>query len=84
MDLSLTISVGSAAQIACLVLPTIVLVAMFMGQPMGLVFAPIELVALAVGLLLMVPVLLDGSSNCLEGAELLTAYLIPGAVLWAF
>ena len=34
MDLSLTISVGSAAQVACLVLPIIVLVGLAMGQPL--------------------------------------------------
>jgi Ca2+:H+ antiporter len=84
MDLSMTISVGSAAQVACLVLPVVVLISFAMGQPMGLVFAPIELIALALGLVLMVPVLLDGSSNWLEGTQLLTAYLILGAVLWAF
>ena len=55
-----------------------------MGQPMGMVFAPIELVAMALGLLLMIPVLLDGASNWLEGMQLLTAYVILGAVLWAF
>ena len=84
MDLSLTISVGSAAQVACMVLPVIVLIAYIMGQPMGLVFAPIELAALGLGLLLMVPVLLDGSSNWLEGTQLLTCYVILAAVLWAF
>jgi Ca2+:H+ antiporter len=83
MDLSLTISVGSAAQVACLVLPSVVLVGYMMGQPEGMVFAPIELIALALGLLFMVPVLLDGFSNWLEGVQLLTCYVILAAVLWA-
>ena len=54
------------------------------SQPGGLVFAPIELIAFALGLLLMVPVLLDGFSNWLEGTQLRTAYLVLAAVLWAF
>ena len=83
MDLSLTISVGSAAQVACLVLPVIVMVGFFQGQTIGLIFEPTELIALALGLFLMVPVLLDGESNWLEGTQLLTCYLILGAVLWA-
>ena len=83
MDLSLTISVGSAAQVACMVLPIIGIASMAMGHTAGLVFAPIELIALAFGLLLMVPVLLDGYSNWLEGTQLLTCYLILAAVLWA-
>ena len=84
MDLSLTISVGSAAQVACLITPLVLLTGFVMGQPMGLVFAPIELIALALGLLLMVPVLLDGHSNWLEGTQLLTCYMILATVLWAF
>jgi Ca2+/H+ antiporter len=32
----------------------------------------------------MVPVLLDGDSNWLEGAELLTCYMIVAAVLLTF
>ena len=83
MDMSLTISVGSAAQVACMVLPVIVIVSFAMGHPMGLVFTPIELIALALGLMLMVPVLLDGMSNWMEGTQLLTCYLILATVLWA-
>ena len=82
MDLSLTVSVGSAAQVACLVIPTIVLVAAFTGQSGGMIFASVELVAMAVGLLMIVPVLLDGYSNWLEGAQLLTVSTILGTVLW--
>jgi len=82
MDLSLTISVGSAAQVACMVLPAVVLIAYAMGLPNAFVFEPIELIAYAAALLLMIPVLLDGLSNWLEGAELLTCYTVLAAVLW--
>ena len=82
MNLSLTISVGSAAQIACMVLPAIILVSFAMGQPMGLTFTPVELISLAVGLLMLIPVLLDGKSNWLEGAQLLTCYLILALVVF--
>ena len=82
MDLSLTISVGSAAQVACLVLPVIVIVSSATGRSAAMVFSPIELMALAAGLVLMVPVLLDGESNWLEGAQLLACYVILGIVLW--
>ena len=81
MDLSLTISVGSAAQVACMVLPLIVFFSLAMGQPLGLIFAPVELIPLGAGLLLMVPVLLDGKSNWLEGAGLLACYLVLALVL---
>ena len=52
------------------------------GRPQGMIFAPLELVAMAVGVGLMVPVLLDGKSNWLEGAQLATCYLVLVAVLW--
>ena len=82
MDLSITVSVGSAVQVACLVLPTVVLISYAMGQAGGLLFEPAEIAVLAVGLVLMVPVILDGESNWLEGVELLTSYVIIGAILW--
>ena len=84
MDLSLAISIGSAAQVACLVLPVVVLIGYATGNSVGLIFSPIELISLAAGLFLMVPVLLDGESNWLEGAQLLTCYLILAVVLWSF
>ena len=56
MDLSLTNSVGSATQVAFLVLPTIILVGFAMDQPMGLVLVPIELIALSTNPPLIVPV----------------------------
>ena len=85
MDLSLVVSVGSAVQVACLVLPIVVLIGFATGQSsLGMMFSPVELLVFAAGLLLMVPVLLDGESNWLEGAELLTCYFVVGAVLWTF
>ncbi len=82
MDLSLIISVGSAAQIASMILPIILLVGLATAPYGALVFTPIELISLTMGLVLMVPVLLDGSSNWLEGAELLASYSVLAAVLW--
>ena len=84
MDLSLVVSVGSAAQVACLVLPIIVIIAYATGQSAGMVFSPVELLVLGAGLFLMVPVLLDGDSNWFEGAELLMCYFIISAVLLTF
>ena len=84
MDLSLVVSVGSAVQVACLILPILVLIGFATGQSAGLLFSPMEIMVFAIGLLLMVPVLLDGDSNWFEGAELLACYFILGAVLWTF
>ena len=67
-----------------MILPIIVLVGYGMGLPVAFVFEPIELLAMGIGIALMIPVLLDGRSNWLEGAQLLSCYAILGTVLWAF
>jgi len=76
MDISLTIATGSSAQIALLVTPIIVFASLLMGAPMTLVFFPFEIVAIAVAVVVMNMVSLDGESNWFEGCELLGVYII--------
>ena len=42
MDLALQIALGSSTQVALLVAPLLVLVGLFLGQQMNLVFSPFE------------------------------------------
>jgi Ca2+:H+ antiporter len=76
MELSLAISVGSSLQIALLVAPLLVFISLLMGNPLTLVFSPFELIALMAATLIAGLVSLDGESNWLEGAMLLTIYVI--------
>ncbi|MGC9335316.1 MAG: calcium/proton exchanger, partial [Anaerolineae bacterium] len=76
MELSLAISVGSSLQIALFVAPLLVFVSLAMGNPLTLVFNRFELIALAAAVLIGGLVSLDGESNWLEGAMLLTVYAI--------
>ena len=76
MELSLAISVGSSLQIALLVAPLIVFISLAMGNPLTLVFNSFELIALMAAVLIAGLVSLDGESNWLEGAMLLTIYVI--------
>ena len=76
MELSLAISVGSSLQIALLVAPLLVFVSLLMGNPLTLVFNQFELIALMAAVLIAGLVSLDGESNWLEGAMLLTIYII--------
>lgn len=77
VDLSISIAVGSAVQIAVFVAPVLVLVSRFVGpEPMTLVFNQFELVALFAAILIAVMISVDGRSNWLEGAELMALYLI--------
>jgi Ca2+:H+ antiporter len=78
MELSLAISVGSSLQIALFVAPLLVFVSLMMGNPLTLVFNRFELIALMAAALIAGLVSLDGESNWLEGAMLLTIYAIIG------
>jgi Ca2+:H+ antiporter len=76
MELSLAISVGSSLQIALFVAPLLVFVSLLMGNPLTLVFNQFELIALMAAVLIAGLVSLDGESNWLEGAMLVTIYVI--------
>ncbi len=76
MDLSLSIAIGSSLQIALFVAPLLVFISLFMGNPMALEFNAFEVVAMLSAAFIASLVSLDGESNWLEGAMLLTVYVI--------
>ncbi len=76
MDLALQISVGSATQIAMLIAPALVIISIFIGKPMNLIFSTFQLIAIILSILVANVVVEDGESNWLEGVQLLTAYTI--------
>jgi Ca2+:H+ antiporter len=78
MDLSLGIAIGSGLQIALFVTPVLVGVSILVGHPMTLVFTSYELAALIGAALIAVLISVDGESNWLEGAQLVSLYLILG------
>ncbi len=82
MDLSLSIALGSATQIALFVAPVLVLLGLVLNKPMDLLFDPFEVVAVvgAVGLVNLV--VADGESTWLEGAQLLAAYAVLAAAFF--
>jgi len=78
MELSLAVSLGSSLQIALFVAPVLVFISLAFGQRLLLVFTDFELIALVSASLIAALIALDGESNWLEGAMLLTVYLILG------
>jgi len=78
MTLSVEIAIASSLQIAMFVAPLLVFISLFMGNPLTLIFNPLELIALIAGVIIAALVSEDGESNWLEGAELLAIYLILG------
>ena len=78
MTLCTEIAIGSSIQVALLVAPLLVFISLLLGHPLTLVFNPLELVALIGGVVVTAFVASDGEANWLEGAALLTVYLILG------
>lgn len=83
MDLAVNIAIGSAAQVALTVAPTLVLLSYFIGpHPMPLVFNGFELVALVLSVLIAHQVTADGESNWFEGLQLLALYAVFGVAFY--
>ncbi|MBI4200146.1 MAG: calcium/proton exchanger [Chloroflexi bacterium] len=76
IDLSLNIGMNSATQVALFAVPILVLLGFLLGQPLNLVFSPYEMVAMVVSVIILNHIAADGDCNWLEGAELLTVYLL--------
>ena len=76
MDFSLITSIGSATQIALFATPVLVFFGLAVGHPLTLVFTPLEVVGVAVGVFIASYIALDGRSNWVEGLQLMSVYLI--------
>ena len=78
MELSMGIAVSSSLQIALFVAPLLVFISLVIGNPLTLIFNSFELIALGAAVVISILVASDGESNWLEGAALLSVYLILG------
>ena len=76
MEISLEIAIGSSTQIALFVAPLLVFLGYFMGRPLDLIFTSYELVVIIMATVITAMISMDGRSNWLEGAQLLSAYAI--------
>jgi Ca2+:H+ antiporter len=76
MDLAIGVAVGSSLQIAIFVTPFMVLIGWAIDVPMSLYFSTFETAILFVSVFISNLVILDGELNWLEGAMLLSTYLI--------
>jgi Ca2+:H+ antiporter len=79
MDLSLSIAIGSSAQVALFVAPVLVLVSLFLGpSPLDLAFPGGLVLMVLLSVLIMGQVAGDGRSDWLKGVQLLAVYLVFG------
>ena len=76
MEFAMAVSYGSSLQVALFVAPILVLLGAVMGQPMDLVFQPLEVAAVGAAVGISALIALDGESNWLEGALLVIVYAI--------
>ena len=82
MDLSLEIAIGSSLQVALFIAPVLVLASYAFGKPMTLEFTVPEVVAVMSSVWIIAHVVTDGDCNWLEGAQLVTLYLILGVLFY--
>jgi Ca2+:H+ antiporter len=76
IEFAMAVTFGSSLQVALFVAPVLVLLGLVVGQPMDLVFQPLEIAAVGVAVAISALIALDGESNWLEGALLMLVYLI--------
>lgn len=82
MNFAMSIALSSSLQVALFVGPLLALVSPLLGHPMTLVFAPVEVVAIAVGALITSIVAVDGESTWIEGLALVAVYIIFAAAIF--
>ncbi|KAI1826763.1 calcium/proton exchanger [Xylaria intraflava] len=76
MDLALGVAIGSSIQIALFVTPFLVVLGWIMDRDMDLHFETFETIAFAMSVLVVIYTVQDGKSNYLEGAMLMSLYVI--------
>ena len=83
MDISISIAVGSSAQIALFVMPVLVLISFVLGPfPLSLEFSSLEIGAVLLAVLIAAHVSQDGESTWFEGVQLLAVYVVLGIVFY--
>jgi len=82
MDLAIGVAVGSSQQIAMMVTPLMVILGWIIDQPMSLYFEVFETAVLFMTVILVFALVIDGSSNWLEGAMLMGVYVILGIAFY--
>ena len=84
MEFAMAVCYGSSLQVALFVAPVLVLLGVLVGQPMNLVFQPLEIAAVGAAVGISALIALDGESNWLEGALLSIVYVILAVSFFEF
>jgi Ca2+:H+ antiporter len=84
MEFAMAVTFGSSLQVALFVAPVLVLLGLVVGQPMDLVFTPLEIAAVAAAVGISALIAIDGETNWLEGALLMLVYGILAISFFEF
>jgi Ca2+:H+ antiporter len=84
MEFAMAVAYGSSLQVALFVAPVLVIIGAVIGQPMNLVFTPLEVAAVVAAVGISALIALDGESNWLEGALLMIVYAILAFSFYEF
>ncbi len=84
MEFAMAVTFGSSLQVALFVAPVLVLLGVLIGQPMDLVFTPLEIAAVAAAVGISALIAIDGETNWLEGALLVLVYGILAISFFEF
>jgi Ca2+:H+ antiporter len=84
MEFAMAVTFGSSLQVALFVAPALVLIGVVIGQPMDLVFTPLEIAAVAAAVGITALIAIDGETNWLEGALLVIVYAILAISFYEF
>lgn len=82
VDFSISIALGSSVQIALGLAPIAVLASYPLGNPLTLVFAPLQLLALVLAAVIVPTVVSDGESTWIEGLQLMAVYTLIAIGFW--
>eukprot|EP00448_Togula_jolla_P020524 CAMPEP_0170578048 /NCGR_PEP_ID=MMETSP0224-20130122/5252_1 /TAXON_ID=285029 /ORGANISM="Togula jolla, Strain CCCM 725" /LENGTH=413 /DNA_ID=CAMNT_0010900999 /DNA_START=47 /DNA_END=1288 /DNA_ORIENTATION=+ len=80
--LSIGIAVGSSTQIALFVVPFTVLVGWALDKPMDLNYGSLNTTVMSMSVIIVLSVVVDGSSNWLQGYLLVSAYTLIAMLYW--
>lgn len=84
LDLALAVAVGSSIQIALFVLPFLVILGWWIGQPLSLNFDTFESVVVVISVIVVNFAISDGRTNWLEGFVLMVTYVLIGVAVFYY
>ncbi|KAJ2412284.1 hypothetical protein GGI10_003771, partial [Coemansia sp. RSA 2530] len=84
MDLCITVAVGSSMQMTLFVLPLLIIIAWALNRPLTLFFDDFETTTMLICVLVINYLIMNGRSNWLKGAMLLSSYAIVALAFFLY